>query len=171
MKVPGSIRCVLLCLGASAVLAFATGCAGDNVHQPRPEAKPENLAFGGDLLSSIPLFPDFGPLVNADSLRIIWSNSSRTRATVELDEFSLYIDVVNLNITIGRMQINNVAFMWDDDGNATFERPNFACQAGAYYTEGSLAGTYTADGDVDIVIDYKPGSMPFMVKSRFIASK
>ena len=118
MKVPGSIRCVLLCLGASAVLAFATGCAGDNVHQPRPEAKPENLAFGGDLLSSIPLFPDFGPLVNADSLRIIWSNSSRTRATVELDEFSLYIDVVNLNITIGRMQINNVAFMWDDDGNA-----------------------------------------------------
>lgn len=152
-------------------LAFATSCASDNVHQPRPDMWPENLAYGGEVASSIPLFPDFGPLMNTDSLHVVWNNNTRTRASLHLGEFSLYVDVVDLHITIGDMNIENVAFIWDEEGNATINQPNFECQAGAYHTVGSLTGTYSANGNINITFDYKPGSMPFMVKSQFTASK
>lgn len=162
-----SIRGIL----AASVAAILVGCASDNVHQPKPELRPENLAYAGELESSIPLFPDFGPLLNADSLSVEWDNSTRTRASLHLGEFTLYVDVVDLQITIGQMDIENVAFVWDAEGGATLMQPDFECQAGAYHTLGSLTGTLHSDGNIDVSLDYKPGAMPFMVHSQFTALK
>lgn len=157
-------------MAAICLLLFAFGCAGDNVHKPDPGAVPEDVKAEGSLTSSIPVFPTFEPIVTDNTVEIVWTNASATKATIKLSGFKLHVNEMNLDIEIGEMAIEAVVFGYGEDGVARFEKSAFECQAGAYFTTGSLAGTYyPKSGAIDLTIDYKPGSMPFMVKSQFIS--
>lgn len=143
-------------------------CASDNIHKPDPDAPQGDgtLNINGIVTSSIPDFAFFEPVVADDKMTIEWTQGNT--ATVSLGEFTIYVSVMNLNITIGDMVIDGVTVSSDEDGVMTLSKPEFECQAGAYSTTGSMSGSYDpATGAVDITYDYKPGSMPFTVKSRF----
>lgn len=151
--------CVVMLLGS---------CASDNIHRPGPDAPQGDgsLNFNGIVTSSIPDFSFFEPVVADDKMSIKWTEGNT--ATVSLGEFTIYVSVMNLNITIGDMVIDGVTVTHEEDGVMTLSNADFECQAGAYTTTGSMMGTYDpATGAVDITYDYKPGSMPFTVKSRF----
>lgn len=152
---------------AIALMAVVSGCASDNVHMPEPDTRPTEERFDGELVSWIPAFADvFAPVHNDDFAEIRWLNSAHSRADLVIGEFSLYIDIVDMHISIGEMTIENLSFSYADDGSASFSRPDFETMAGQYHTTGSISGTY-ADGSISFEMEYKPGSMPFLVKSTF----
>lgn len=153
---------------AIALMAVAgSGCASDNVHMPEPDTRPAEERFDGELVSWIPAFADvFAPVHNDNFAEIHWLNSAHSRADLVIGEFSLYIDIVDMHITIGEMTIENLSFAYAADGSASFSRPDFEAMAGQYHTTGSISGTYT-DGNISFEMEYKPGSMPFLVKSTF----
>ncbi len=152
--------------------AVVSGCASDNVHMPEPDTRPTEERFTGELVSWIPDFADvFAPVHNDDFAEIHWLNSAHSRADIVIGEFSLYIDIVDMHITIGEMTIENVSFKYDADGStATFARPDFETMAGQYDTKGSISGNYSSEG-LSFEMEYKPGSMPFLVKSSFASNK
>lgn len=160
----------LAAMGMVSLLLLAS-CTKDNVHQPQPDTVPENKSFKGTLSSAIPDFPFFEPVVTDNTLQINWENLSATRATLVLNPFELYVENMNLQFTIGEMNIENVLFVYnEDDGTAAVSCPHFECQAGNYYSIGSLEGLYTpSTSSIEFTITYKPGSMPFNVKSTFIS--
>lgn len=150
-----------------AIMMFPS-CASDNIHRPSPDAPDTEgkLLLNGVVTSSIPDFAFFEPVVADDRMEIEFTQGNT--ATVTLGEFTIYVSVMNHTITIGEMVVDGVTVTYDEDGTATLTKADFECQAGAYTTRGSLDGTYDPDrGTADITYDYKPGSMPFMVKSRF----
>ena len=71
-----------------------------------------------------------------------------------------------MSFDIGPMKINNIICTHDSDDNVTLSCESFECMAGKYLTLGSLEGIIK-DGTLDFTILYKPGSMPFEVKSQF----
>ena len=150
-----------------ALMAVVSGCASDNVHMPEPDTRPTEERFEGEIVSWIPAFADvFAPVHNENFAEIRWLNSAHSRADLVIGEFSLYIDIVDMHITIGEMTIENLSFACGDDGSASFSRPDFEAMAGQYHTTGSISGTYS-EGNISFEMEYKPGSMPFLVKSTF----
>lgn len=156
----------------SSIIVVVSGCASDNVHMPEPDTRPTQERFEGEIVSWIPDFADvFAPVHNADFAEIHWLNSAHSRADLVIGEFSLYIDIVDMHITIGEMTIENLSFAYEpDDPTATFSRSDFETMAGQYNTKGSISGSYSPEG-LTFEMEYKPGSMPFLVKSTFSSNK
>lgn len=155
--------------GALLIGVLSAGCASDNVHQPEPEVPlPAPNYFTGVWSSDIPDFPTFPAVVLDNGVEIRWLNADRTLADVSIGSFDLYVSVVDLNVSIGQMNIDQVVLRYGSDGVASLSRPDFECQAGTYFTTGSLEGVYDpSTGILDLDIMYKPGAMPFTVHSSF----
>lgn len=147
------------------ITGLFTGCASDNIHMPDPEEDVVEV-YNGSLTTSIPEMPDFVPVVSNDHVNLVWNNEAHTSANVKLGAFHVDVDMMGFSFLIGEMDIQNVECRRADDGTVTLVKDHFECQAGDYYTKGSLTGKY-AKGRLEVTILYKPGSMPFECKSVF----
>ncbi len=142
------------------------GCASDNIHQPEmdetvPVPGNAGITYDGKLTTSIPDMPMFEPATCNDYVKLVWKDSSRERVDVEVGAFDVTVEMMQSAFNIGTMYIEDVACTDNGDGTYTLDKPEFACQAGKYYTTGSLSGRYQP-GKVELTIEYKPGSMPFL---------
>lgn len=156
-------------LALTLLALFCAGCASDNVHMPEPDLTPAPQQFEGTVSSGIPVFPNFGPVVSQNYAILTWLNEEQSAITVELGPFHVSVgEIMQMEIEIGTMLIQNVPCQRIGEGNYEFEIEEFACQAGEYYTTGSMAGTLK-NGTLDFTVHYHPGSMPFEVETRFLS--
>ena len=142
-------------------------CASDNIHQPEPIIIPDPVTYTGDFTSWIPAIPAFKPETCENTVTLKWQNEPLTLATLIIDEFDIHITMMGMSFTFGQMNITDVTCVRTTDGTMVFTNPQFECQAGQFHTTGTLSGTLSPDGTLDLTLTYKPGSMPFEVKSTF----
>lgn len=151
-------------IGLCGILSCA--CASDNIHQPEPDLTPAPQFFSGSITSSIPIFDFFVPITSDNTALFSYTDETLSKASIELGIFFVDIKEINMSFEIGPMEIENVECTLDSDGNVLLSCEEFECMAGKYLTSGSLEGSII-DGVLDFTIKYKPGSMPFEVKSQF----
>lgn len=158
------------------VIGMVSGCASDNIHMPEPEDfRPvpdasSSLTFQGKLTTSLPEMPDFEPVIQTDYVRLIWRDADHRRVDIEVGAFHIQVAQMGMDITIGNMLIEAADCTVQDDGSYAFEKAEFACQAGEYFTTGSLSGQYREGEALELTLLYKPGSMPFLCRSAFAGS-
>ncbi len=146
---------------------FCAGCASDNVHQPEPDLTPAPQQFEGTVSSAIPIFPNFDPVVSQNYAILTWLNEEQTAINIELGAFDVSVgEIMQMEIEIGTMLIQNVPCQKIVDNSYEFEIEEFACQAGEYYTTGSMAGSLK-NNTLEFTVHYHPGSMPFEVETVF----
>lgn len=171
----------------AAIAALATlmlpACTQDNVHAPEPEiiiveketnepAKEEfqnTFVYEGQLTSEVPSMSALmAPVTSADVLTLRdMTDKTSGYATLVLGAFDINVAAMGMCIHMGEMIIDNVQYAVYPNGNGMFFKDDFQTMAGSYDTRGSLSGTFGADGSIELVMDYKPGSMPFMCHSEF----
>lgn len=153
------------------IINGVAGCASDNIHEPEtdgmtPPSGTSGVTYDGKLTTSIPDMQMFEPATCTDYVKLVWKGGSHERADVEIGAFDVNVEMMQSAFNIGTMYIEDVVCTDNGDGSYTLDKPEFACQAGKYYTTGSLNGRYRP-GKVELTIEYKPGSMPFLCKSIF----
>lgn len=151
---------------ALSLLVLCAGCASDNVHMPEPDLTPAPKQYDGISSSGIPIFPSFVPQSSANYAVVTWLNEELTAMNLEMGSFSVDIAEVQMHIEIGNMLIQNVPCQKTSDDCYEFALDEFSCQAGAYYTTGSLQGSLDKD-QLTFTLLYRPGSMPFDVETIF----
>lgn len=149
--------------------ALVSSCAADNVHQPEPDPTPAPQRFEGHVTSSIPIIPSFNPVTDPNCVIIKWGDAQKATATVQTAGFAVDVAEVSMHIEIGPMTITDVICHTEADGSITLTNDAFSCMAGSYLAKGRLSGVLAGD-DVKIDIYYRPGSMPFEVRSTFDAT-
>lgn len=145
------------------------GCASDNVHMPEPDLTPEPKQYDGVSSSGIPIFPTFVPQESENYAIVTWLNEQQSALTIEMGAFSVDIEEVKMHIDIGSMLIQNIPCTRIGENVFEFAIDEFTCQAGAYYTVGSLSGSLSGNS-LQFTILYHPGSMPFEVETSFISN-
>ncbi|MCC8114789.1 MAG: hypothetical protein LIP03_12540 [Bacteroidales bacterium] len=148
------------------MLGLCCGCASDNVHQPQPDLTPDPSTYQGEMFSRIPVFPTFAGVTAEDYAVVTWADEAQSSATITTGAFDVQIAEMGFNIQIGEMNIPEVGCFRQGDGSIELSNLAFECQAGDYYTTGSLEGVVSGDS-ISIVLKYRPGSMPFEVESTF----
>lgn len=168
-----------------AIGAWALGaCTQDNVHAPEQEIVviekegdtmkevfEDSLYFEGILTSSVPSMPSLmNPVDTPDFLQFKgMTDKTSGYATIVLGQFNINVEAMGMNIAIGEMEIDSIQYAFYPNGNGMFFRDDFDVMAGQYETKGSLYGTFDAGGSVRMIMNYKPGSMPFEVESELNA--
>lgn len=148
------------------LFALCVSCASDNIHQPEPDMTPDPQKFIGTTASGIPIFPTFVPQISENYAVVNWLNPEKTVANIEMGEFSVDIQEVQMHIEIGTMLIKDIPFQKIGEDNYSFVLDEFNCQAGAYNTTGSIVGKLQGD-EIEFTVLYYPGSMPFQVETIF----
>ena len=69
-------------------------------------------------------------------------------------------------MTIQEVVIKNIPVIDDLENGVSIPKHTFKQEDGKYI-EGTISGEIEADGDVDLTIQYKYGSMPFQIKQEF----
>lgn len=161
--------------------ALFAACTQDNVHAPEPEIKivekevpaakeefDDSLYYSGTLTSSVPSMAALMDPVSSADFMYFKGMTGKTSgyATLVLGQFDISVTAMNMHITMGEMRIDSVQYAFYPNGNGMFFRENFEVMSGSYNTKGSLTGTFDASGKVKMLMDYKPGSMPFMCHSE-----
>lgn len=160
--------CAMLCLS----------CTQDNVHMPDGGTETwetYTALYEGLMSTTVPLMEDHlenGPV--------------RTRMTVQVEGFHVehsgYVSVrtppfviddpfvtglLGEPIRIGEMRIGNVEYAAFPTGGGYLKKDAFEVQAGQYLTRGELHGQLSPTGRLTLTICYRPGAMPFEVRSDF----
>jgi hypothetical protein len=163
---------------------FFAACTQDNVHMPETEiitvdkdvpAEDEvfddSLYYEGTLTSSVPaMASQMNPVTTADYMQFKnMTGKTAGYATLVLGQFNITVETMNMHITIGEMAIDSVRYAFDSNGNGMFFKKNFEVMSGTRPTTGSLSGTFDASGSVQMTMDYKPGTMPFLCHSELEA--
>ena len=176
---------ILLLNGLTLASGIFCACTQDNVHAPEAEIVivekevalekeqfDDSLYFEGTLTTSVPAMASvMSPVTNADFMQFKgMTDKSSGYATLVLGGFNITIPVAgNRVITIGEMTIDSVQYAFYPNGNGMFFRENFEVEAGSYLVQGSLQGTFSATGGITMIMDYKPGTMPFLCHSELEA--
>ena len=69
-------------------------------------------------------------------------------------------------MTIQEVVIKNIPVIDDLENGVSIPKHTFKQEDGKYI-EGTISGEIEADGDVDLTIQYRYGSMPFQIKQEF----
>lgn len=159
----------------AAMLAFAAAmvsCSDDDDNQKLliPQT------FTGTVSSAIPQFADFDAAESADKATITWDDATGTTCTIVLGAFSVHIVRPELpqpmDFTIGPMEIKGVKSVKASDGSFTFSSDSFDCMAGQYEVKGGvLKNGSLKGGKLEFEINYKPGTMPFLIMTAFAGTK
>lgn len=154
---------------AIALLAAVPSCSDD---KDSPETQSLSTRYEGTLVTTIPDVADFGAVTVDNWVEIDRHESNTSIADITVGAFSIEVAMMGRGIDIGEMRFADVSLNKTSDGTETFNIEDFTVQAGAYSVTGSIDGIVSADGSkADISINYRPGSMPFSIKSVFTGSK
>ncbi len=133
---------------------------------PEPDNTPPPQQYDGVSTSGIPIFSFFVPQASDNYAVVTWLNEEQTAMNLEMGAYSVDIAEIASGFDIGAMLIQNIPCTKIGEGRFEFALEEFACQAGAYYTTGSLTGSLN-NAKLDFTLLYRPGSMPFEVETVF----
>lgn len=178
------MRNVFYIVAVSLTAFVLYGCTQDNVHAPEPEiitvekevevpAEDDDFQnefyYVGTLTSSVPSMAALmEPVTTPDHVRLTgMTGKTSGYATLVLGAFDISVAAMGMNISMGEMTIEGVQYAIYPNGNGMFFKEDFETMSGQYDTKGSLSGTFSADGSIEMSMDYRPGSMPFECHSEF----
>lgn len=173
------LRCAGLPAAVVAAVLCLAACTQDNVHMP--DENGETAAwetytqdFPGTLYTTVPLMQEYldGPAESVMTAKLLDFNISHSGYVTLLTEpFSItdptILQLMGMAIDIGSMTIDKVEYAAFPSGGGYLKADAFEVMAGKYLTRGSLQGTVSADGKLSLVLSYRPGSMPFEIRSEF----
>lgn len=174
-----ALRHCLLLLVASVCLA---SCTQDNVHMPEGVADAEEWrtytqSVSGVLVTTVPAMQEYlqGPVESAMTVSVEEFNVAHSGyVTVSLQAFAIddpfVVDLFGKGIEIGSMSIPEVEYAAFPSGGGYLRKDAFDVMAGEYQTRGSLQGEVSSEGIVSLVLTYRPGTMPFEIRSEFRVS-
>lgn len=157
-------------------------CTQDNVHMPDEVTDSESWdtytqSGSGVLVTTVPAMQEYlqGPVESAMTVSVEEFNVSHSGyVTVSLQAFAIddpfVVDLFGKGIEIGSMSIPEVEYAAFPSGGGYLRKDVFDVMAGEYQTRGSLHGEVSSDGIVSLVLTYRPGTMPFEIRSEFRVS-
>ena len=167
-------------IGACMVLSCAmVSCTQDNLHLPdylpgAEQWETYSQEFPGKFSTTVPLVQEYlqGPVVCPTIVRIEnfhAEHSGYVRLFTEVfsvdDPF--VVDLLGMTIEIGQMRIDSVEYAAFPSGGGYLRKQFDNVKAGAYNTRGTIEGTIGKDGKLSLVMNYRPGTMPFDIVTEF----
>jgi hypothetical protein len=141
------------------VMIFAS-CSEDNT--PAQKAEGKYMVKRETNMVNLPAHMPFTPLTEQVTLVVKATSDNHGSITIPS---TTYLMMGN-EMTIPAFTIPNVP-MLDDMENGTFIPTHQFVIDGEKYIEGTINGEIEEDGDVEIDLTYKYGSMPFAIKQEF----
>lgn len=167
----------LPCLTVAVCLLMS--CTQDNVHMPEGGAGQETWEtytklYSGVLSSTVPVMQEYldGPVRTEMTVRVGPFHAAHSGyVTVCTQAFSIddpfVTEMMGMPINVGEMEIKDVEYAAFPGGGGYFRKDAFDVQAGTYRTRGSLYGELSPEGQLNITLTFRPGSMPFEIVSEF----
>lgn len=165
-----------LSMALCAMLCFS--CTQDNVHMPdggMETWETYTASYEGIMSTTVPLMEEHlqdGPVRTRMTVQVGGFHAAhsgyvcvRTQPFVIDDPF--VTGLLGEPIRIGEMSIEGVEYAAFPTGGGFLKKDAFELQAGQYLTRGELHGQLSPTGRLTLTICYRPGAMPFEVRSDF----
>jgi hypothetical protein len=130
--------------------------------------------FRGTFSTTVPLVQEHlqGPVVSPTVVRIEDFHIEHSGYVTLLTEaFSVndpfVEDLLGYIVEIGQMRIEKVEYAAFPSGGGFLKKDFDNVKAGAYNTRGTLQGTISKDGHLNLTMTYRPGTMPFDIITEF----
>ena len=154
-------------------------CTQDNVHMPEVEPGTQTWEtyaqdFQGTFSTTVPVVQEHlqGPVVSPTTVRIEDFHIEHSgHVTILTKAFSVddpfVVGILGSIIEIGEMRIEKVEYAAFPSGGGVLKKEFDNVQAGTYNTRGSLEGTISKEGKLQLTMTYRPGTMPFDIVTEF----
>lgn len=141
------------------VLVFSA-CTSDDTMSKRAEGK--YTVERETNMVGLPVGVPFTPITNTVQLNV----KAVADYFVNITLPSTSYNYMGQEMTIQEVVIKNIPVIDDLENGVSIPKHTFKQEDGKYI-EGTISGEIEADGDVDLTIQYKYGSMPFQIKQEF----
>ncbi len=141
------------------VIVFSA-CTSDDTMSKRAEGK--YTVERETNMVGLPVAVPFTPFTNTVQLNVQAVADYFVNITLPSTSYKF----LGQEMTIQEVVIKNIPVIDNLENGVSIPKHTFKQEDGKYI-EGTISGEIEADGDVDLTIQYKYGSMPFQIKQEF----